>query len=439
MLILKFGGTSVGSAERLKSLTSLISRDKKVVVVLSAMSGVTNSLEFIIEKINCYNNKEAQDALQGIKSKFLKTASLLFVSEYLEKATCNILDRIDLINNCINKGLSQGDAKIILAQGEFITTEMFSLYLDSIEVSNQLLMATDFMLLDKENEPDEKKIALNLRTIMSETVDIFITQGFVAKSNDGKIDNLNRGGSDYSASLIGAALDSAAIEIWTDIDGFHNNDPRYVDNTKTIEYLSFDEAAELAYFGAKILHPTSIIPARKKEIPVWLKNTMEPKAFGTLISNNYLSPGIKAVAAKDGITTIRVQSGRMLQAHGFLKKIFEVFDKYKTAIDVITTSEVAVSLTIDNTNNLHEIAEELMVFGRVEVRNNCSIVSVVGHNITSTPRAISKIYQSLEIIPTHMISFGGSNNNITFVIDRENKTHALQLLNNQIFQEVSYV
>ncbi len=437
MVVLKFGGTSVGSIERLRKLPELINREEDVIVVLSAMSGITNLLVSIVNSISTKNIVKASTTLEEIKSKFVDTASELFSVENSEIAIERINKRIDIIS--AEFGNEIGEGKTILAQGELITTEMFSFYLNTIGVSNQLLMATDFMFLDEENEPNEKELPNLLRSAMSDSHKLFITQGFIAKNINGEIDNLNRGGSDYSASLIGAALDVKAIEIWTDIDGFHNNDPRYVDNTEPIEYLSFDEAAELAYFGAKILHPASIIPARKKSIPVWLKNTMQPKAFGTLISNNYLSPGIKAVAAKDGITTIRIQSGRMLQAHGFLKRVFEVFDKYKTPIDVITTSEVAVSLTIDNTCRLHEIAEELMDFGRVKVRKDCSIVSIVGHQITTTPRSITRIYESFEHIPTHMISFGGSSNNITFVIDAENKTLALQTLNTQLFTNKTHV
>jgi len=437
MVVLKFGGTSVGSAERLKNLPELIKRDEKVVVVLSAMSGITNLLVSIVDYISSKNIQKAENVLEEVNSIFICTASELFFDENREIAINKINERIQIIKSEFNTEIGEG--KLILAQGELITTEMFSFYLQTIDVKNQLLMATDFMVLDENGEPDEKQISNLLAKSMSDDFDLYITQGFIAKNINGEVDNLNRGGSDYSASLIGAALEAKAIEIWTDIDGFHNNDPRYVDNTEPIEYLSFDEAAELAYFGAKILHPTSVIPARKKSIPVWLKNTMQPKAFGTLISNNYLAPGIKAVAAKDGITTIRIQSGRMLQAHGFLKRVFEVFDKYKTPIDVITTSEVAVSLTIDNTCRLHEIAEELMDFGRVKVRKNCSIVSIVGHQITSTPRSITKIYESFEHIPTHMISFGGSSNNITFVIDAENKVLALQTLNTHLFTNQDHV
>jgi len=437
MVVLKFGGTSVGSIERLIKLPELIDRNEEVIVVLSAMSGITNLLVSIVDNVSKNNILEAKNTLTEVETKFTYTASKLFSGENTTIALARIKSRIEIINSKINTSIGEG--KTVLAQGELITTEIFSFYLETIGVSNQLLMATDFMLLDDENEPNEKELPSLLKEAMSSSHKLFITQGFIAKNINGGIDNLNRGGSDYSASLIGAALDVKAIEIWTDIDGFHNNDPRYVENTEAIEYLSFDEAAELAYFGAKILHPASIIPARKKSIPVWLKNTMQPEAFGTLISNNYLSPGIKAVAAKDGITTIRIQSGRMLQAHGFLKRVFEVFDKYKTPIDVITTSEVAVSLTIDNTSKLHEIAEELMDFGRVKVRNNCSIVSIVGHQITTTPRSITKIYESFEHIPTHMISFGGSSNNITFVIDTENKTLALKTLNTQLFTSNTHV
>ena len=437
MVVLKFGGTSVGSIERLRKLPELIKRNEEVIVVLSAMSGITNLLVSIVNSISNKDIIKAKNTLEEIKSKFIDTAFAIFTDDNIKIAQERINSRIDIIQSEFNTEIGEG--KTILAQGELITTEMFSFYLETIGVNNQLLMATDFMLLDEEGEPNEKELPILLRNVMSESHNLFITQGFVAKNINGEIDNLNRGGSDYSASLIGAALDVRAIEIWTDIDGFHNNDPRYVENTQPIEYLSFDEAAELAYFGAKILHPASIIPARKKSIPVWLKNTMQPQSFGTLISNNYLAPGIKAVAAKDGITTIRIQSGRMLQAHGFLKRVFEVFDKYKTPIDVITTSEVAVSLTIDNTCRLHEIAEELMDFGRVKVRKDCSIVSIVGHQITTTPRSITRIYESFEHIPTHMISFGGSSNNITFVIDAENKTLALQTLNTQLFTTQTHV
>jgi aspartate kinase len=437
MVVLKFGGTSVGSVERLRKLPELITRNEEVVVVLSAMSGITNLLVSVVNHVSKKNIVEAKNTLSEIKTKFVETATELFSDNNSEIAINQINKRIDIISAEINTEIGEG--KTVLAQGELITTEMFSFYLKTIGVNNQLLMATDFMLLDEENEPNEKELPTLLKNAMSDSHKLFITQGFIATNINGEIDNLKRGGSDYSASLIGAALDVRAIEIWTDIDGFHNNDPRYVENTQPIEYLSFDEAAELAYFGAKILHPASVIPARKKSISVWLKNTMQPKAYGTLISNNYLAPGIKAVAAKDGITTIRIQSGRMLQAHGFLKRVFEVFDKYKTPIDVITTSEVAVSLTIDNTSKLHEIVEELMDFGRVKVRKDCSIVSIVGHQITTTPRSITKVYESFEHIPTHMISFGGSSNNITFVIDAENKTLALQTLNTQLFTTQTHV
>ena len=436
MLVLKFGGTSVGSSERLEKLTSLIEREEDTLVVLSAMSGVTNTLVSLVDSIKLGKESEAKKIVQELNNKFSTTASDLLKGEELEVAIANISKRISILNNQINsKDLSE---RLILAQGEMITTELYSHYLTCIGVENQFLLATDFMHLTAEHEPDEDRIRTELLKKLDRSKGLFITQGFIASNIDGELDNLQRGGSDYSASLIGAALNASSIEIWTDIDGFHNNDPRYVDNTHPIEYLSFDEAAELAYFGAKILHPTSVIPARKNSIPVWLKNTMQPNAYGTLISNNYVSPGIKAVAAKDGITTIRIQSGRMLQAHGFLKRIFEVFDKYKTPIDVITTSEVAVSLTIDNVEFLHDIAEELMSFGKIEVRGNCSIVSIVGHQITSTPKSITKVYQSFETITTHMISFGGSSNNITFVIDNENKVRALQTLNTLIFKENNY-
>lgn len=433
MLVLKFGGTSVGSAERLKNLVGLIRREDSVVVVLSAMSGITNILEQISKRSSV---SEALALLNNVEKKFSETALSLLINGSVEVALENIKTRISIIKDEINSEII--NEKLVLAQGEYLTTELFSQFLQNIGVENQLLDATTFMHLDSCNEPNEHSIQNLLGDQMQVTKKLFITQGFIAQNSKGEIDNLKRGGSDYSASLIGEALNASAIEIWTDIDGFHNNDPRFVEETQTIEYMSFEEAAELAYFGAKILHPTCIIPAKRKEIPVCLKDTMNPRAVGTLISNNYLTPGIKAVAAKDGITTIRITSGRMLQAHGFLKNVFEVFDNNKTPIDVITTSEVAVSLTIDNTTNLDVIVKKLMEFGKVEVRSNCSIVSIVGHEIATTPNALTSIYESFKDIKTHMISFGGSNNNITFVINTVNKVQSLQALNNNLFKNTEH-
>lgn len=434
MIVLKFGGTSVGSIERLQKLPKLIKRDKKTIVVLSAMSGVTNSLELIIKHLQEKKHSEAKLILENdIHVKFISTAAALFSSDKNTLATKNIERRIGLIESFFDLEMTENTSKIILAQGELITTELFSFYLDTLGVKNQLLMATDYMYLDENGEPNNEKIFTELDKRTSSEYDIYITQGFVATNINGDIDNLKRGGSDYSASIIGAVLNAEAIEIWTDITGFHNNDPRFVENTQTVKYLSFDEAAELAYFGAKILHPSSIIPARKNNIPVWLKNTMCPEKFGTLISDKHISKGIKAIAAKGNITIIKIQSYRMLQAHGFLSKIFNVFDEFKTPIDVITTSEVAVSLTVDNTDELEDIIKELEFFGRVEIKSDCAIISIVGNGITNSTKAMSNVYQSLKTFSIQMISFGGSHNNITFVVDENIKNNVLQLLNKQIF------
>jgi aspartate kinase len=428
MLVLKFGGTSVGSAERMRAVAEITNRQSGVVVVLSAMSGVTNLLVELISAVENDNIGKAKEYISTIKRKHIDAISSLFANSEFESIVSNSFEVLD--NYVVNKG----DSNLILGQGEIMSTTIFSEFLNFIGRENTLLYSPSFIRLRKDGEVDEAFIS----SVINDFIDVesdstYVTQGFIASNYQSQIDNLNRGGSDYTASLIGAAINADAIEIWTDIDGFHNNDPRHVSKTYPIEYLSFDEAAELAYFGAKILHPSSIIPARRENIPVLLKNTMSPNDFGTLISNENTTQGVKAVAAKDGIHVIRISSGRMLQAHGFLKKVFEVFDKFATPIDVITTSEVSVSITVDNDKNLYKIAEELKAFGTIEIKHNCAILSVVGHEISSNSKSLAEVYQSLGDVPTHMISFGGSNNNITFVIDADYKVSALESLNYLLF------
>ncbi len=291
------------------------------------------------------------------------------------------------------------------------------------------------MYVDNDSEPILSEIETRLSAILAQypSTTLFITQGFICINPRNEIDNLKRGGSDYSASLIGAAVQASVVEIWTDIDGVHNNDPRIVQNTKPIAELSFDEAAELAYFGAKILHPSTVLPAKLKNIPVLLKNTINPTGKGTLISNKISGTGIKAIAAKDSVTVIKIKSGRMLLAYGFLRKVFEIFEKYKTPIDVITTSEVAISLTIDKEDYLAQIVDELKVLGAVEVDKNQTIVCIVGNMIAEEKGHALEVMQALDNISVRMISYGGSRHNMSIVIDSNNKEKALRSLHKNLF------
>lgn len=437
MLLLKFGGTSVGSAERIKNLAELTKGKKPKIVVLSAMSGTTNSLVEISQALYEKNIQKAKELIDTLENKYRNEVKDLYKNETILKKGNELLDEyFGYLSSFLKFPLfTSKEEKIILAQGELLSTYMFHFYMSEIGEKTLLLPALDFMRINKDGEPDFPYIEEHIKEELKKYPDInyFITQGYICRNAQGDIDNLQRGGSDYTACIIGAVIDAEEIQIWTDIDGMHNNDPRFVDKTHPISELSFEEAAELAYFGAKILHPTCILPAQKRGIPVALKNTMQPEAKGTLIGNINTPEGIRAVAAKDGIYAITIKSVRMLLAYGFLKTIFEIFDKYKTSIDMITTSEVAVSLTIDNSSNLDNILKELNEIANVEVEKDQTIIAIVGNIAKDEAGYAVKILDALKDIPLHMISYGGSEHNISVVIDSVNKKEALQALNTKLF------
>ncbi len=436
MIIQKFGGTSVGTPERMQSIAELISDGEKKIVVFSAVSGTTNTL---VDICTALHKKDAEEALSlvGELSKLYTNFIIKLISkEETKEETLEIVDAyLNGIRSYAKKLFSPFIERSILAQGELISTNIFYQYLKSKGQKSVLLNALDFMRTDNSGEPDQQFIEENLQFELSKypKKDLFICQGYICRNAFGELDNLKRGGSDYTASLIGAAIKADSIQIWTDIDGMHNNDPRIVEQTRPIQELSFKEAAELAYFGAKILHPASIRPAEEKNIPVWLKNTMEPSAHGTLIHSKSSAKGFKAVAAKDGITAIKIRSGRMLMAYGFLRNVFEVFERFKTPIDMITTSEVAVSVTIDDLTNLEGIVNELKDFGNVEVDENQTIVCVVGDYSAEGKGYASLIFNALDEIPIRMISYGGSNHNVSLLIQTEDKKAALTALNKGVF------
>jgi aspartate kinase len=351
------------------------------------------------------------------------------------KAAEILKEHFEFLNILLKISFNEAIQRDILAQGELLSTKLFHTLLEELGVSSVLLPALDFMSIDENSEPELGKISERLKAQLSQHPDqrLFITQGYICKNHRGEVDNLKRGGSDYTASLVAAAVQASVCEIWTDIDGMHNNDPRVVDRTRPIAELSFDEAAELAYFGAKILHPASIWPAQLHNVPVRLLNTMDPAAAGTLIKAEVAETGVKAIAAKDGITAINIKSSRMLLAYGFLRRIFEVFEAFKTPIDMITTSEVAVSVTIDDLSHLDQIVEELRRFGTVEVDPNQAIICVVGNQVAETKGSISAVMDSLVDIPIRMVSFGGSKHNVSILVDAQHKVQALRSLNEGVF------
>lgn len=437
MLVLKFGGTSVGSAERMKEVAELINTPETKIVVLSAMSGTTNSLVEIAEYLYQKNIDAANEKINLLEKNYEKVVDELFSTEtYKSKGLELIKSHFNYIKAFTQDMFTLFEEKAVLAQGEMLSTALFHFYLEENQHSSVLLPALNFMRIDEEGEPNNNYIKENLKKELQQYPEnkLFITQGFICRNTYGEIDNLKRGGSDYSASLIGAAVAAEEIQIWTDIDGFHNNDPRFIENTKPLSGLSFDEAAELAYFGAKILHPSSVLPAKLANIPVRLKNTMQPDAPGTIICNETQNTGIKAIAAKDGITAIKIKSGRMLLAHGFLRKVFEIFETYKTSIDMITTSEVAVSVTIDDTKFLNEIVQDLKKFGTVEVDKDLSIICIVGDFIAESKGYALQIFGALKNIPLRMISYGGSFHNVSVLVNTSDKKEALQSLHNTLFQ-----
>lgn len=434
MKVLKFGGTSVGSPERMKKLLDIVNPSERQIIVLSAVSGTTNSLVEISQAYLAGDKDKAAELIKALKDKYEVFIKELFAKdEFLAEGKELINYHFDLFASFSNDLFTTVEEKAILAQGELISTTLYHIYLKEIGVKSVLLPALDFMKIDEDNEPIVDYITEKLSPLLVEDNNLFITQGYICRNSFGEIDNLRRGGSDYTASLIGAGIKADEVQIWTDIDGMHNNDPRIVKGTKPISHLTFDEAAELAYFGAKVLHPQCVFPAQRYKIPVRILNTMDPKAFGTLISSESSSETIKSIAAKDGITAIKIQSSRMLLAYGFLRKVFEVFERYKTPIDMITTSEVAVSLTIDDTRYLGEITRELNDFGVVEVDVNQTIICIVGDLGASTHGGATKIFNSLQDIPLRMISYGGSDHNVSILIRSEDKIEALRSLHNGLF------
>ena len=437
MKVMKFGGTSVGEPERMRQIAQLITADKEpVIVVLSALSGTTNALLEISHRLAASDKPGASEQIALLEKHYQH-----FINDLLQDASIHARAN-DMLNEHfeflrITQKISLSDAlsKDILAQGELMSTKLFSFFLEQAKIEHTLLPALDFMRLDQNEEPDLALIQAQLNGVLAKhpTKNIFVTQGYICRNAKGEVDNLKRGGSDYTASLIAAAIHASVCEIWTDIDGMHNNDPRVVEKTVAIEQLSFDEAAELAYFGAKILHPTCIWPAQQENIPVKLLNTMAPTAAGTVIKKEAGTVGVKAVAAKDDIIAVKIKSTRMLLAYGFLRKIFEVFEKYKTPIDMITTSEVAVSVSIDSGMHLEEIIAELSNFASVEVERGQTIVSIVGNEIAKTDSILKKLFNAIDEIPVTMVSYGGSAHNISLLIPSGHKTKTLQLINKGLF------
>ena len=435
---MKFGGTSVGSPDRMKNVASLITASgEPTFVVLSAMSGTTNSLVEVADYLYKKNPEGANEVINNLEKQYVKHVDeLLAETQHRERLRAFLVDEFNYLRSFTKDLFTSFEEKTIVAQGEVISTNMMVSYLQEIGVKAVLLDALDFMRTDKNNEPDMAFIRENLARLMEENqgYQIYITQGFICKNAYGETDNLLRGGSDYTASLVGAVLSADEIQIWTDIDGMHNNDPRIVDHTEAVHQLNFEEAAELAYFGAKILHPTCVQPAKYAGIPVRLKNTMDPEAEGTLVDNHLSHGKFKAVAAKDNITAIQIRSSHMLLAAGFLRKVFEIFESYQTPIDMIATSEVAVSMSIDNNSRLVEIVDELKKYGTVTVDSGMCIICVVGDLHWSNKGFETRATEALKDIPVRMISYGGSNYNISFLIKESDKKQALQSLNNVLFK-----
>ena len=436
MKVLKFGGTSVGSAQRIQHVADLVTKSGKNLVVLSAMSGTTNSLVEITGYLYNKNAEGAKDTIARLQAKYDQHIAQLYKTQEAKKEATEYIHSIfEYLETFTKQLFTQVEEKIIVAQGELMSTKMMTLYLQEQGVKAVLLPALDFMKIDMRGEPDTDYIREHLRAVLKAApeADLYITQGFICRNAHDEVDNLQRGGSDYSASLIGAAIDAEEIQIWTDIDGMHNNDPRIVEGTQPVRHLHFEEAAELGYFGAKILHPTCIQPAKFANIPVHLLNTMDPTAPGTLISNEAEHGTIKAVAAKDNITAIKIKSSRMLLAHGFLRRVFEIFESYQTPIDMICTSEVGVSMSIDDTRHLGEIVHDLKRYGTVSVDLDMCIICVVGDMDWENVGFESRAMDAMRDIPVRMVSFGGSNYNISFLVKGEDKNRALRALSKSLF------
>jgi aspartate kinase len=437
MIVMKFGGTSVGKPERLKKVAELVlTTPGKKIVVLSALSGTTNALVTIGENLMAGNTDKAEAEISSLEKHYHVYIKDLFTGEASHTIGQEIVGRYFILMRLLAAGqFDDKSYRELLAQGELISTELFYHYLQEKKISSRLLPALHFMSIDENEEPELEKISRRLKPLVDSmnAIEILITQGYICRNHRNEIDNLKRGGSDYTASLIGAAVKAEEVQIWTDIDGMHNNDPRIVKKTFPISQLTFDEASELAYFGAKILHPSTIVPAQKYNIPVRLKNTMDEKAAGTLITEKGSQGSFKAIAAKDNITAIKIKSSRMLMAYGFLRRVFEVFEQHKTPIDMIATSEVAVSLTIDNQAHLPSIEAELRKFGSIEVDKDQTIICIVGNRIMDKEGVLTDVFKSLASIPVRMVSCGGSANNVSVLIDKQYKEKALNALNEGLF------
>lgn len=435
MNVLKFGGTSVGSAQNIRKVVEILAvTEKPKIVVLSAMSGVTNLLVSLNQASIDKDLAQITNVLEQLQAKHFEAIEDLFTAENQPETKAQIETFVAALQEIATGGRTLTTYAELVTYGETMLTWMFSRFLDQENVSNVLLNASTFMNVGSVENPNIDAVAEALAPQLAENPsELYITQGFVCRDERGALATLKRGGSDFSATIIAAAVDAAGVQIWTDIDGLHNNDPRYVQETQPIEHLTYNEAAELAYFGAKILHPQTVAPVIDRDIPVWLKNTFEPSAPGTKISNEYHNRGLKAISAKDGITAIKIKSNRMLGAHGFLRTIFEVFDRHETSIDMITTSEVAISLTIDDARNLKAIITELSVIAEVTVEEDHSIICIVGENLIADHESY-KAFGILNSIPVRMIAYGGSNNNISLLVPTREKINTLQYLNAQLFQ-----
>jgi aspartate kinase len=437
MRVLKFGGTSIGNPSQIKRALSIPNLSNDNIIVLSAFSGITSLLSEFIKQSNVKNWIICEQVIKIIEDNHYSiTNDLLSSLEFKKIAYKRIKQSIKLLKRFLDKKISSSDENEILIQGELLSVMIIYLYLLEQNIDVAILQALDFMKINEDREPNFSFIKSRLNSELNKYTEckLFITSGFICKNHKNKIDNLGRGGSDYTATIIGNVVDASIIEIWTDIDGLHNNDPRFVENTKAIRHISYNEAGELAYFGARVLHPSSITPAQQANIPVVIKNSLNPDKEGTIISDYSEEKGIKAIAAKDGITTIKIKSGRMMQAYGFLRKIFEVFEKYETSVDMLTTSEISVAMTIDNTSNLEQIKTELSLLGEVEIESNQSIICVVGDFNQNANSSIQNIIVALETIPIQMISFGSSKINISFLIHSNNKIEALNAINNCILE-----
>ncbi len=445
MRVLKFGGTSVGTADRMNDAIDIIEKNSfDQIIVLSAMSGTTNDLVSINTSLRNKTKDKAQQLIEALDAKYIRVLADLYPEKSDRDRGRSLLSpSFDLLNSKLeSSSFDSVDEKEVLAQGELISTRLFTLICEIRGVAVALIPALDFMRTNEKGEPD-MEMTRELITPFLETLDddvhTLVTQGYICRNASGEIDNLQRGGSDYTATVIGAAIKADEVQIWTDIDGVHNNDPRLVPNTQPIRNLSYREAAELAYFGAKILHPTCVLPVEKEQVALRLKYTMEPTAEGTLISSVASERAITALAAKDGITAINITSDRMLNAHGFLTKVFQIFEDQETSVDMITTSEVAVSLTIDDTTNLDHIIKELRKFAEVEVSSDHAIVCIVGNELYNETSHLEHIFTFLKDIPVRMVSMGGSQNNVSILVPSSVKKEALIALNSLFAIEHSEV